>query len=323
MRIVVVGAGAIGGLLGARLAATGHDVVLYDTWSAHVAAIQRSGLLVEQLDGTRVRYKVSVTERPPETISAAELVLVQVKAYDTYDAVAAVADRVRPATFVLSLQNGLGNEEQLRGALPSHERLLLGTTAHGSTVLGPGRLRHAGRGPTVIGDPSASGEPRFDLRPIAGALTRAGFETEIAADIHARIWTKLAANVAINPVCALSGTPIGGILDDPALLSLSEAAVGEFVAVLRAAGVAMVEPDYFAYARHIMQLTRHNLASMLQDIQAGRRTEIDAINGAVARRGAELGVPTPVNNWLTTLVHYREAEARRSRVPHQQGQGTP
>ena len=309
MRVVVIGAGAMGGLLGARLAASGHDVLLYDVWREHVAAIQRDGLLVEELDGTLVRYQARATDQPPLAIGMADLVLLQVKAYDTQVALTPFAGKLRPETFVLSLQNGLGNLEQVQRALPGHERVLLGTTAHASMVTRPGRLRHAGRGPNVIGDPAGA---RFDLTPIATAMSGAGFETVIATDVLAKVWTKLAANVAINPLCALTGSLIGAILDDPDLLSLSEAAVREFDAVREAAGVARVEPDYVAYSRHIMELTRRNPASMLQDIRAGRRTEIDAINGAVARLGDELGVPTPVNHWLTALVRQREADARRT-----------
>jgi 2-dehydropantoate 2-reductase len=309
MRVVVIGAGAMGGLLGARLAASGHDVLLYDVWREHVAAIQRDGLMVEELDGTLVRYQARATDQPPLAIGMADLVLLQVKAYDTEAALAPFAGKLRPETFVLSLQNGLGNLEQARRALPGHARILLGTTAHASMVTRPGRLRHAGKGPNVIGDPDGAG---IDLTPIAQAFNGAGFDTEVADDILAKVWTKLSANVAINPLCALTGSLIGAILDDPDLSSLSAAAVSEFDAVREAAGVARAERDYVAYARHIMELTRRNPASMLQDIRAGRRTEIDAINGAVARLGDELGVPTPVNHWLTALVRQREADARRS-----------
>jgi 2-dehydropantoate 2-reductase len=310
VRVVVIGAGAMGALLGARLAASGHDVLLYDVWREHVAAIQRDGLLVEELDGTLVRYQARATDQPPLAIGMADLVLVQVKAYDTLTALAPFAGKLRPDTYVLSLQNGLGNLEQARRALPGHERLLLGTTAHASMVTRPGRLRHAGKGPNVIGDPDGA---RFDLTQIAAALNGAGFETEIASDVLAKVWTKLAANVAINPFCALTGSLIGAIYDDPDLSSMSRAAVLEFDAVREAAGVARAERDYVAYSRHIMELTRRNPASMLQDIRAGRRTEIDAINCAIARLGEELGVATPVNHWLTALVRQREADARRTR----------
>ncbi|MGH9176899.1 MAG: ketopantoate reductase family protein, partial [Vicinamibacterales bacterium] len=153
MRIVVVGSGAMGALFGAKLSTTGNDVLLYDTWSEHVAAIERLGLSIESIDNTIVRYRVRATDQPPvPVIGGAHLILVQVKAHDTYEALRPFNGRIHPETFVLSLQNGLGNLEQMRHALPGHHRILLGTTAHGSTVIGPGRIRHAGKGPTVIGD---------------------------------------------------------------------------------------------------------------------------------------------------------------------------
>jgi 2-dehydropantoate 2-reductase len=311
MRIVVVGAGAMGGLFGARLSAAGNDVLLYDIWREHVEAIQAHGLLIEELDGSIVRYQVGATDRLPEGVRAAELVLVQVKSYDTFAALAPLAPLLPSAAWVLSIQNGLGNLEQMRQALPGHGRLLLGTSAHGSMVLGPGRLRHTGRGQNVIGvaEPDFAGS--VDLTPIRDALTSAGIVTEIAENIQLAIWKKLSANIAINAVCALTGARNGTILEDADLLSLSEAAVREMVAVMAAAGVDPGAEDYVAYARRVMELTAPTEASMLQDIRRGRRTEIDAINGAVASRGDELGVATPVNHWLAALVRHREADARR------------
>jgi 2-dehydropantoate 2-reductase len=141
MRIVVIGAGAMGGLFGGKLAAAGNDVLLYDTWSEHVAAIERLGLSIDGIDNTVVRYRVRATDQPPREIADAELILVQVKGYDTYQSLRIFNGHLNPETFVLSLQNGLGNLEQMRQALPGHHRILLGTTAHGATVLGPGRIQ--------------------------------------------------------------------------------------------------------------------------------------------------------------------------------------
>jgi 2-dehydropantoate 2-reductase len=311
MRIVVVGAGAMGGLIGTRLATSGQDVLLYDTWSEHIAAIEQHGMRIETMDGTVVRFKVRATDRPPPSISDADLILVEVKAFDTYDALRPFAGQIRPETFVLSLQNGLGNLEQMRAALPGHERILLGTSAHGATLLGPGRIRHAGRGPTVIGDPATPKVPRFGLTPIRAVLSAAGFETQIAGNIHSAIWAKLISNVAINPITALTGLRNGEPQDDPDIFSLVEVVVAEAVAVMEAAGVPPLTDDHLRYVRRVMEATRPNYSSMLQDIRRGRRTEIDAINGAVVRLGEELGVPTPVNRWITALVRHRERDARR------------
>lgn len=301
----------MGGLFGGKLAAAGNDVLLYDTWSEHVAAIERIGLSIESIDNTVVRYRIRATDQPPREVADAELILVQVKGYDTYDALRPFNGRLNPDTFVLSLQNGLGNLEQMRQALPGHHRILLGTTAHGSTVLGPGRIRHAGKGATVIGDPAIVATPRFALGPIRLTFQKAGFETDIATNVHSAIWAKLISNVVINPLTALTGLRNGELLDDPRIVVLMEAVIAEALIVMEAAGVPRTVDDYYHHARRVMEMTRSNVSSMLQDIRAGRRTEIDSINGAVARLGKELGVATPINNWLTALIEHREKDAMR------------
>lgn len=309
MHIVVVGAGAMGGLFGARLAAAGHDVLLYDTWIEHVAAIEERGLFIEGPDGTPIRYQVRATNKPPPALRGAELILVQVKSYDTYSALSELEPRVNPESLILSLQNGLGNLEQMERALPNHRRFLIGTTAHGAGVIAPGRIRHAGPGPTVIGDPVPDRSPRLNLKPVRDAFQDAGFSTQISDEIWPSIWLKLCANVSINPLTALTGVYNGQLLDDPELLALADAAVAETVAVMRATGLDAPERDFTAFARQVMRDTGPARSSMLQDIRNGKRTEIEAINGAVARLGRELGVPTPVNHWLTALVRNREKAA--------------
>jgi 2-dehydropantoate 2-reductase len=312
MRIVIVGSGAMGALFGARFSATGHHVTLYDTWQEHVDAINRNGLSIEGLDGaTVVRYRIPASATPPEEIETAELVLVMVKAYDTFNALKPLADRIAPAAFVLSLQNGLGNLEQIRAALPGHDRILIGTTAHGSTVVSPGRIRHAGKGMTTFGDPTLPATPRFPLTGLRNTFQKAGFETQLATNVYSAIWAKLVSNVAINPISALTGLRNGELLHDPDVVTIVEQVVSETVAVMQAAGVPAVADDYLRHARDVMEGTHDNLSSMLQDIRRGRRTEIDAINGAVVRLGDELGVPVPTNRWLAAFVRHREADARR------------
>ena len=314
MRIVVIGAGAMGGLIGTRLAVTGHHVTLYDTWDEHVAAIERSGMLITEYDDSILRFRIPATTTPP-ALDGVDLVLVFVKSYHTASALRPFAARLPADTFVLSLQNGLGNLDLIRAALPGHERIILGTTAHGAALLGPGRLRHTGKGATMIGDPAQPGNRRFDLTPISRALTRAGFETTVAENIHTAIWDKLIVNVAINALTALTGLRNGELLDDPELQPVIAQLVDESVNVMRAAGVPVGTHDHLAYARKVMRDTALNYSSMLQDVRNCRRTEIDSINGAVTRLGAELGVATPLNRLLTVLVHNRERAARREQPP--------
>lgn len=310
MHIVVVGAGAMGGLFGARLAAAGHDVLLYDIWTEHVEAINQRGLIIEKPDGTQIRYQVPATDAPPQTLRGADLILVQVKSYDTQKALMPLEKRINPESLVLSLQNGLGNLSSMQRALPDHSRLLLGTTAHGAGVVAPGRIRHAGPGPTVIGDPDSDRSPRLNLSPVRDAFNQAGISTEISDTIMENVWLKLAANVSINPLSALTGLRNGQLLEDPDLLDIADAAVAEVVAVMRATGIEAPVKDYSAFARQVMRDTGQAYSSMFQDIRSGRRTEIESICGAVAAIGAEVGVQAPVNRWLTALVRNRERALR-------------
>lgn len=312
MHIVVIGAGAMGGYFGARLASAGHDVVLYDTNQEHVAAIQQRGMLIEGMDGTQVRYQVAATNEPPVSLRGADLILVQVKGYQTQAALMPLEPRINPESMILSMQNGLGNLEAMERALPNHRRLLVGTTAHGARVVAPGRIRHAGSGPTVIGDPTTSRQPKLNLTPVQDAFNEAGIATTISENVFAAIWLKLSANVAINPLTAITGIRNGQLLNDPSLLDLADAAIDELVAVAEAAGLEAPQNNYHAFARQVMRDTGPAYSSMLTDINNGRRTEIDSISGAIAAIGAELGVPTPVNRWLTALVKNRERAIRET-----------
>lgn len=309
MRILVVGAGAMGSLFGARLSAVGHDVLLYDVWHEHVAAIRRSGLVIEEIDGTPVMYQVAATDQlPSAVVPAAELVLLEVKTYDTPGALEPLRPHLREETYVLTLQNGVGNLEQMKLALPEHERIIIGTTAHGSNIVGPGHVRHTGAGPTEIGDPRTSLRVPFNLAPIAEAFTRAGIVTSVAANVHAAVWLKLAANATINPLTALTGLRNGELLHDPYLLGLAEQIVNEQLAVMDALEIPRITDDYFKHARTVMADTSHGYSSMLQDVRFRRRTEIEAINGAIGRFGDELGVPTPINHWVAALVRNRQRD---------------
>lgn len=312
MHIVVIGAGAMGSYFGARLAAAGHDVVLYDINEEHVAAIQQRGLFIEGPDGTQVRYQVAATTEPPASLRGADLILVQVKGYLTQKALMPLESRINPESMILTMQNGLGNLEAMERALPNHRRLLVGTTAHGAAMISPGKIRHGGSGPTSIGDPTTNRVPKLNLIPIQDAFNEAGIATTISDNIFAAIWQKLAANVAINPITALTGLRNGQLLNEPALLEMADVAIDELAAVAEAAGLDVPTSGYHSFARQVMRDTALNHSSMLNDLRHGRRTEIDSMSGAIAAIGAELGVPVPVNRWLTAMVKAREKVNREA-----------
>jgi 2-dehydropantoate 2-reductase len=310
MRVAVVGAGAMGSLFGGLMARAGDEVWLIDTWEEQVRAISREGLVVEDgtgaLGGGEVTITVKATTRPDEA-APVDLVLFFVKSYHTRAAGAAAGPLFGPGTTALTLQNGLGNAEDLEAVLGAG-RVLAGTTSCGATLLAPGHIRFAGRGPTVLGE--LSGGPSERASRAAETLRRAGFETSVSADIKSMIWGKVMVNVGINALTALTGLCNGELLDHPETREVLRAAVTEAVAVARSRGAALPWANPVEHVEEIARLTATNRSSMLQDVDHGRRTEIDAINGAIVREAAAGGVQAPVNLVLTALVKMKEKEAR-------------
>ncbi len=307
MKVVVIGSGAMGGLFGAKLHLAGNDVLLHDIWREHIEVIQTRGLLVEEVEGERERVRVPATCERPAVISQADLILVEVKSYDTFAALTAIEECVPPGAYVLSLQNGVGNLEEMRRALPEHERIIVGTTAQGSNVVEAGHVLRTGAGPTEIGDPTA--EPDLaGLTRIAAMFSEAGIPMSVAPDVMPAIWAKLAANAAINPISALTGLRNGELPSAPGLPEIYREIVAELVAVMDGLGIARIKDDYVAYAESVMEATATSYSSMLQDVRNRRRTEIDAINGAVVRFGRETGVSTPVNAMIAALVKNRQRD---------------
>jgi len=303
MNIVVVGPGALGCLLAVFLAEAGQEVLLLDHRPDRAELINRQGLIVEGISGEHlVRVPVSVS---PAEGAGAELVLVCVKAYNTASAIESLAPLLSPRTRVLTLQNGLGNVETLSAAC-GPERIWGGVTAQGATVLGPGHIRHAGAGETLIGAVSGAGQ-EDRLAAAAAVFTQAGLPTRVEPVVDSLIWSKLIINVGINPLTAITRLRNGQLLDHPGTQWVMEQAVSEALAVARAQGVKLIYPDPQARVKEVARATAGNIASMLQDVRAQRQTEIEQINGAIAALGRRLGLPTPVNETLTSLVRTIQA----------------
>ena len=301
MKIAVIGAGAMGSLFGGLLTESGVEVWLLDIWEAHVNTLNQSGLTIEREGITRVVRPNAVTD--PQSIGKVDLVIVFVKSTHTAAAAKTAAELVRSDGSVLTLQNGMGNADIL-GQAVAPGKVLAGTTSHGATMLGPGRIRHAGIGPTRIG-PWAAGDPT-PAEKVARVLTDAGIETKVTDDVHALIWHKLFINVGINAITALTGIHNGQILDLAATRDLSQKAVEEAMSVARAKGIN-VEKDVVDHVFQIAEATAANRSSMGQDVDNRRPTEINAINGAVVREARQLGVATPINATLAALVETLES----------------
>lgn len=300
MKIGIVGAGAMGGLFAAQIHEAGHDVILVEHGGELVNVIRKWGLFLDGFSGDRT-VKVPITDDPREA-GPQDLVLICVKAYDTESAVAGAGPLVGPETVVVSLQNGLGNLEVLAGAF-GPERIIGGTTAHGATVLGLGRIRHAGKGDTVLG---AYGEQAaVHLERVTAFLSAARFETRSTDDLDGLLWSKLIVNVGINALTALLRVPNGLLAENESARKVMRSAVLEALEVARAKGVRLLHEDPAAQAEQVARATATNRSSMLQDVLRGKRTEIDFINGAVVREAERLGLAVPVNRMLTDLVHAR------------------
>lgn len=298
MKIAIVGAGALGSLFGGLLAKSGEEVHLFDPIAKeHIARIRAEGLVIEE-GGKEERVAVRATTSIEE-VGEAELVGLFVKAPQTEAALKTARPAIGPSTLVLSLQNGLGLEEVMERYLP-RERLLRGVTAQGSTLLGPGRVRHAGRGPTWLGPLGRVNQGR--LEAIMAAFNRAGIETHLELDITRLVWKKLLINAGINALTAIFDVPNGRLVEDPELNAIMRGALAEAVEVAKARGLAFRLPEVVAEVEEVCRLTAANLSSMLQDVRRGSETEIDYINGAIVRLGQERGVPTPLNRLLVRLV---------------------
>jgi 2-dehydropantoate 2-reductase len=226
-------------------------------------------------------------------------VAVFVKCFQTEDAVRRAAPVIGPNTTVLSLQNGWGNGETISGLVPP-EQLVLGVTYISGTVLGRGRIGWTGSGPTYVGDYSADGAPL--AAPVAGALEQAGFAVTVADDVRQEIWKKLTLNAATLPTAALTGLTAGSLAGTESMSQLVDDVAREALTVARASGYDLDETATLERIHTVLSGAGDGKASMLQDVEAGRRTEVDVITGAVLRAGREHDVPTPVNQALYALI---------------------
>ncbi|WP_395349762.1 ketopantoate reductase family protein [Variovorax sp. UC122_21] len=297
MKVAVMGAGAVGCYYGAMLARAGHEVVLIGR-PAHVEAVRARGLRLEAQSFDEHVPMAASTE--PDAVRGADLVLFCVKSTDTEAAAAQIAPHLAPGALVLTLQNGVDNDERARSVLRSHE-VAAAVVYVATGMAGPGHVKHNGRGELVIA-PSARGEE------VAQALRAAGVPTEISDNVRGALWAKLVLNCAYNALSAITQLPYGVLVKNEGVPGVLRDVVAECLAVARAEGVT-IPGDIDAAVAGIARTMPAQFSSTAQDLARGKRSEIDHLNGFVLRRGEALGVPVPANRLLWTLVRLLEDKA--------------
>ncbi|MDY0002011.1 MAG: 2-dehydropantoate 2-reductase [Polyangia bacterium] len=311
MRIVVVGAGALGGLIGAQLSEAGEDVVLVEINKARVKLLTETGLFIAAgAQGERC-VKIRVVSGV-EDLPLADLVFLSVKSYQTGSAIQSVGAVIGPETRVLSMQNGIGNTEVLAELL-GEERVLCGITYHSIQHTGPNRIRYrVGIKPIQIAP--YRGEVTPEVEAIGEIFNRAGLPTNVVANIDHAVWQKLLHNAVVNPVSALTGLTCREMLDDEALQHFMRGCCKEIVSVMRARGVPIVdEEDPYRPVVGSQRALGKNRPSMWQDLARGFPTEVDALNGAVVKEAERLGLEAPLNWGLVRFIKSREEQVLRRR----------
>lgn len=299
MKIAVVGAGAMGSILGARFARGGHDTVLVDVVAPLVETINADGVTV-------VRGEEETTTRVPATtdpasVGAVDLVVFFTKCYHTAAAAESARPLVGPDTVVASLQNGWGNGDVLAGVYPE-EQIVVGVTYNSGLVQAPARVVHPADQPTIVGS-FADGQAD-DARParLAEALADGGLEVSVAAPVRPEIWKKLILNAATLPTAALTGMHAGALTAHAPMHDLVSDTAREAVGVARGLGYDIDAQERVDSIHALLEKAGPSKASMLQDFEAGRKTEIDVINGAVVRAADEQGIDVPLNRAFVQLV---------------------
>jgi 2-dehydropantoate 2-reductase len=302
MKIVVVGPGAMGCLFYAFLSKTKEEIWLLDKNQERAAKIRQEGISVEGISGNW-HLPAKITAQSKE-IGSADLIVVCVKSYDTKEAMVHVKSIISDNTRVLTLQNGIGNIEVIN-EIAGSDKVIGGATNLGATLLGIGRVRHAGRGETVIG--RIDGKIPVEMRSIREIFNKVGLETRISRDIKGLIWSKLIINVGINALTAITRLNNGRLIEFEGTRRILREAVTEGIRVAKRKRIRLIYDDPLAKVEAVCEATAANVSSMLQDVLKKKRTEIDFINGVIVRQGQESGIPVPVNLMLLDLIKTIEA----------------
>lgn len=305
MKVLIIGAGAMGSLFGGRLKAQQAEVLLYNRNNPHVEKINQSGLTIVEHDNQETIVQLNVVQKVSKP-AAFDIVLVLVKAHATKNVLEALKDSFTQETLLITMQNGLGNLQAIGELFPDNPAVA-GTMGCGASVESNGRILHRGWGTNYIGQPEDANAQKKLLEFIE-LLNRSGLETELAEDVQTVIWNKLFVNVAYNSLTALTRLRNGDILNTDEGQGLLRHVVTEAVQVAKAEGISV---DMEAAIAKCLKMGQEdigaNKSSMLMDVLHKRKTEIDAINGAVTKLGKQHGIETPYNELITGIIKVIEA----------------
>jgi 2-dehydropantoate 2-reductase len=298
---IVGGGGAMGGVWSSRLAGAGHDVTILDVSPAALAAITADGLAVEWNDGKTTTTTLLATDDPAR-IGPVEAVIFFTKSYHTAAAAALAQPLVTLQTTVVSLQNGWGNSDALAGVFPP-DQIVMGVTYHSAKVNAPGQIGYTNpNGPTLIG-PYVDGAPLDRAQAIGDAMALAGIETTVTPDVKTEVWKKVILNCATLPTSALTRLYAGELGKAGPVRDTLDVIAREASAVANALGYAIDAEERVSFIHELLSRAGKGKASMLQDVEAQRMTEIDVINGAIVREADRRGLAVPVNQAMVALVH--------------------
>ncbi len=308
MKIFILGAGALGSLLGARLSKT-NEVLLYSTNKKHIRNIQKNGLKIEELDGKIDIFKLDAVFHKDQIDFDPDLVLITLKTYSLEKGLKDIYNKFSPDTLYLTLQNGIGNIEKICSFI-SKSYVIAGTTGQGATLIQPGFIKHGGNGITYIGE--ISGEITERINKIVENFNACDLETYVTDNIKNHIWKKLLINIGINAITAIAKVKNGYIASSKWAREISQDAVLEALKVARAMGID-IDNDIFELVVDIAKKTQKNISSMHQDIINKKQTEIDSINGAIVEYGKKFDINTPVNKVLTNLIKLIEEKQKEEK----------
>jgi 2-dehydropantoate 2-reductase len=305
VKIAIVGTGALGSVYAALLGDAGNEVWAIDSWADHVAAIQADGLRVEGASGDRTVRIQATTD--PRDVGVCDLVVVATKAFDIEAAAEAVRPLVGDDTIVLPIQNGLGSPDRMAAVL-GDERVAIGVVGgFGASMVGPGHAHHNGMELVRLGERNGPATDR--IRMVAQVWEDAGFRVSVYDDVNQLVWEKLLCNATFSGTCSVLGLRIGEVLADADAWSVASGCAREVFAVAKAKGINLSFDDPVAYAKAFGETIPDARPSMLLDLMAGRRCEIDVINGAIAPAARVVGLEAPINETVTALVKAKAASA--------------